>query len=57
MPDDGIAGHLADDEQSAGGLRVGKQEQIVFGYTRGGPYVRSHPIEVAPRPAGDKAIP
>ena len=49
------AGHLAAEQQPAGGLRVGQEQRLVLGDGRqiG---VRAHPVEVAPGAAGDEAV-
>ena len=52
LADDRSTGHLADDEQPAGGLRVGEQDELLLGDVLG-EQVRAHPVEVAARASGD----
>jgi hypothetical protein len=48
--DDGIARNLARYEQTAGGLRIGQQDEFILIAARVD--VGTHPLQVAPRPAG-----
>src|SRR5699024_8097221 len=48
------AGDLPGHQQAPGGLGVGQQEQLVLVDVRR--QVRPHPVEVAARPAADKAV-
>ena len=55
-PITGWPGQLADHQQAAGGLGIGQKQQVVLGDARRGRQMRTHPVEVAPCPAGDKAV-
>ena len=47
VPDDQMTGQFADDEQTAGGLRVGEQQQVLLGDAGRGTQMRPDPVEVA----------
>ena len=55
VSDDRSPRHLADEQQTAAGLRVGEQEQIVLAHTRTHVEPGSHPIQVATAAAGHVA--
>ncbi|MBR7502507.1 aldehyde dehydrogenase family protein, partial [Mycobacterium tuberculosis] len=48
-----VAMTFADDEEAAGRLRIGEEEQVVLGDGVAGRQVRTHPVEVAAGAAGD----
>ena len=56
LTDDRETGHLTHDEQPAGGLRVGQEEQLVLVDPGGDGQVRPHPVEVATRAARDVTV-
>jgi amino acid efflux transporter len=55
LADHGRAGHLAGQQQAAGGLRVGEQQQVLLAHPVGG-QVRGHPVQVAAAAAGQVAL-
>ena len=56
MADDQVARNLAGDEQTARGLGIGQEEQVVLGDPSAGHQVRAYPVEVAARAAGDEPV-
>src|SRR5699024_4019330 len=53
LADDQVTGQLTDDEEAAGGLGIGQEQQVLLGHGVIGSEIGAHPVEVAPRSARD----